>query len=97
MKYGDEIEVYRKVAAPDNAHLNKQEATMKKVLIAGATGYLGRYIIKEAKKQGYWVSALARKANKLDDLKDVIDEFCEAEITKQHTLNGICNGIETVI
>jgi putative NADH-flavin reductase len=38
---------------------------MKKVLIAGATRYLGRYLIKEAKKHDYWVSALAKKANKL--------------------------------
>ncbi len=70
---------------------------MKKVLIAGATGYLGRYLIKEAKKQGYWVSALARKAKKLDDLKDSIDEICEAEITKPNTLDGICDGIDAVI
>ena len=70
---------------------------MKKVLIAGATGYLGRYIIKEAKKQGYWVSALARQANKLDDFKDSIDEIREAEITKPYTLNGICDSIDTVI
>ena len=70
---------------------------MKKVLIAGATGYLGRYLIKEAKKQGYWVRALARKANKLDDLKDSIDEICEAEITKPNTLNGICDDIDDVI
>jgi len=70
---------------------------MKKVLIAGATGYLGRHLIQEAKKQGYWVRALARKANKLDDLKDSIDEICEAEITKPNTLNGICDDMETVI
>ena len=70
---------------------------MKKVLIAGATGYLGRYLIKEAKKQGYWVSALARKVKKLDDLKDSIDEICEAEITKPNTLKGICDGIDAVI
>jgi uncharacterized protein YbjT (DUF2867 family) len=70
---------------------------MKKVLIAGATGYLGRYLIQEAKKQGYWVSALARKADKLDDLKDSIDEICEAEITLPNTLNGICDGIDAVI
>ena len=70
---------------------------MKKVLIAGATGYLGRYLIKEAKKQGYWIRALARNANKFNDLKDSIDEICEAEITKPHTLNGICNGIDAVI
>lgn len=70
---------------------------MKKVLIAGATGYLGRYLIKEAKKQGYWVRALARKANKLDVLKDSINEICESEITKPNTLNGICDGIDAVI
>jgi uncharacterized protein YbjT (DUF2867 family) len=70
---------------------------MKKVLIAGATGYLGRYLIKEAKKQGYWVRALARKAKKLDDLKHSIDEICEAEITKPNALNGICDGIDAVI
>jgi uncharacterized protein YbjT (DUF2867 family) len=70
---------------------------MKKVLIAGATGYLGRYLIKEAKNQGYWVRALARKACKLDDLKDSMDEICEAEITKPNTLKGICDGIDDVI
>jgi nucleoside-diphosphate-sugar epimerase len=60
---------------------------LKKVLIAGATGYLGRYLIKEAKRQGYWVRTLARKANRLDDLHDSIDEICEAEITKPRALN----------
>jgi uncharacterized protein YbjT (DUF2867 family) len=70
---------------------------MKKILIAGATGYLGRYLIQEAKKRGYWVSALARKVNKLDDLKDSIDEIREAEITKANTLNGICDDIDAVI
>jgi len=70
---------------------------MKNVLIAGATGYLGRYLIQEAKKQNYWVSALARKANKLDDLKDFIDEICEAEITKPKPLNRICDNIDAVI
>jgi nucleoside-diphosphate-sugar epimerase len=32
---------------------------MKKVLVVGATGYLGQYIIKEFRKQGYWVRALS--------------------------------------
>ena len=38
---------------------------MKKVLVAGATGYLGRYLVQELKKQGYWVRALARNTNKI--------------------------------
>ena len=70
---------------------------MKKVLITGATGYLGRYLIQEAKIQGYWVRALARRANKLDDLKDSIDEIREAEITKPNTLKGICDDMDAVI
>ena len=40
---------------------------MQKVLVAGATGYLGRYLVKEFKKQKYWIRALARDANKLED------------------------------
>jgi len=34
---------------------------MKKVLVAGATGYLGRFVVQEFKKRGYWVRALARR------------------------------------
>jgi uncharacterized protein YbjT (DUF2867 family) len=70
---------------------------MKKVLVAGATGYLGRYLVKELKKQGYWVRALARNSNKLDDLKEYIDEVFEAEVTKPETLNRICDDIDVVI
>ena len=69
---------------------------MKKVLVAGATGYLGRYLVKELKRQDYRVRALARNANKLEDLKKCIDEVFEAEVTKPETLNGICDGIDVV-
>ena len=70
---------------------------MKKVLVAGATGYLGRYLIKELKKQGYWVRALARNSNKLEDLKDYIDEIFEAEVTQPDSLIGVCKDIDLVI
>jgi len=70
---------------------------MKKILIAGATGYLGRYLVKEAKNQNYWVRALARNSNKLDELKDSIDEVFEGEITNPVTLEGICNNVDVVI
>jgi len=70
---------------------------MKKVLVTGSTGYLGRYVIKELKKQGYWTRALARNSKKLDDLNEHIDEVFEAEVTKPETLNGICDGIDVVI
>ena len=31
---------------------------MKRVLVAGATGYLGRFVTREFKSRGYWVRAL---------------------------------------
>ena len=34
---------------------------MKKVLVAGATGYLGRYLVKELKKQGDRIHLLFKR------------------------------------
>lgn len=70
---------------------------MKKVLIAGATGYLGRYVVKELRKQGYWVRSLARNSNKLNDLTEYIDEVIEGEVIKPESLNRICDDIDFVI
>ena len=70
---------------------------MKKVLVAGATGYLGRYLVKKLSTQGYQVCALARSPERLDDLKDYTDEIVKAEITKPDTLRGICQNTDVVI
>lgn len=69
---------------------------MKKVLVAGATGYLGRYVIKELKKQGYWIRALARNPGKLENLKGSIDEIFIGEVTRPETLDKVCEGIDFV-
>jgi uncharacterized protein YbjT (DUF2867 family) len=69
---------------------------MKKVLAAGATGYLGRYVIKELKKQGYWIRALARNPGKLENLKRAIDEIFIGEVTRPETLDKVCQGINFV-
>ena len=70
---------------------------MKKVLIGGATGYLGHYLVTELKKRGYWIRALARDAERLSDLYEYIDDVFEGEVTKPESLTGICDGIDIVI
>ena len=70
---------------------------MNKVLVAGATGYLGRYLIQELKKQDYWVRVLARNTQKLDDLRNCFDEVFEAEVTKPDSLIGVGKDIDIVI
>jgi len=70
---------------------------MKKVLLAGATGYLGRYLVKALNAQGYQVRALARAPERLDNLKNHIDKIIKAEITQPDTLKGICKDTDVVI
>ena len=69
---------------------------MKKILIAGATGYLGRFAVQEFKKQGFWVRALARTPEKLDTLREYIDEPFIGEVTDKSSLSGICKNIDIV-
>jgi len=69
---------------------------MKRVLVAGATGYLGRYVVEEFKKQGFWVRALARNEKKLEKLNEYIDEKFTGEITDPNSLSGTCIEIDIV-
>ena len=69
---------------------------MKKVLVAGATGYLGRNVVKALKDRGYWVRALGRSKAKLDPIKEFADELFIGEVTDPGSLIGLCDGIDIV-
>ena len=69
---------------------------MKRALVAGATGYLGNFVVRELKSRGYFVRALARTPGKIDDLKEELDEIHIGEVTQPETLEGICNDIDVV-
>lgn len=68
----------------------------KKVLVAGSTGYLGRYVVKELKKQGYWVRALARSSDKLEKLGKYFDEEFIGEVTVPESIKDACDDIDVV-
>jgi uncharacterized protein YbjT (DUF2867 family) len=69
---------------------------MEKVLIAGATGYLGKCAIKAFKERGYYVRALARNVSKLDDVREYVDDVFEAQVTQPETLTGVCDNIDYI-
>ena len=77
---------------------------MKKVLVAGGTGYLGKYVIQEFHRQGFWVRALSRNEKKLAEVgpfaepavTNVIDEVFIGEVTRPETLAGLCEDIDIV-
>ncbi|MBT8081131.1 MAG: SDR family oxidoreductase [Gammaproteobacteria bacterium] len=69
---------------------------MKKVLVAGATGYLGQFVVKAFKAKGYWVRALGRSAAKLAPVEAYADELFIGEVTDVDSLTGVCDGIDIV-
>ena len=69
---------------------------MKKVLVAGATGYLGRFVVKAFKSRGYWVRALGRSADRLATIGEYADEVFVGEVTEPESLIGVCDGIDIV-
>lgn len=69
---------------------------MKKVLVAGATGYLGQFVVRALKEKGHWVRALGRSAEKLAPLEEYADELFIGEVTDPESLAGVCDGIDVV-
>jgi uncharacterized protein YbjT (DUF2867 family) len=69
---------------------------VKRVLVAGSTGYLGGFVCQELKARGHFVRALARSPEKLAPLRDSLDEVVEAEVTRPETLEHVCDGIDAV-
>ena len=77
---------------------------MKKVLVAGASGYLGKYVVAEFKKRGYWVRALVRNPKKLNvvgpylepAVGELVDDIFVGDVTKPESLRGICRDIDIV-
>jgi uncharacterized protein YbjT (DUF2867 family) len=68
----------------------------KKVLVAGGTGYLGRYVLHEFKSRGWFVRALARSPERLGELRGTLDETIKGEITDPTSIDGICKGMDVV-
>lgn len=68
----------------------------KRVLLAGATGYLGHYIAKQLSGENYETRVVLRNKKKFPFSSSEFD-IVEAEVTCPETLKGICEGVDTVI
>tara|TARA_R110002072_G_scaffold95197_27_gene209943 strand:- start:14660 stop:15520 length:861 start_codon:yes stop_codon:yes gene_type:complete len=67
------------------------------ILLAGATGYLGSYVLNALIDNQNQVLAIVRNPNKLKNNNENFLEVKQAEVTKPDTLRDICKGIDTVI
>jgi uncharacterized protein YbjT (DUF2867 family) len=75
------------------------------VVVAGATGYLGRHLVAAASDGGYRVRAIVRSRARAEQpgpfgapsLAGRVDEWCEGEITDPAFVRGVCRGARRVV
>ncbi|KAA3633384.1 MAG: SDR family NAD(P)-dependent oxidoreductase [Proteobacteria bacterium] len=70
---------------------------MRRILLAGSTGYLGRYVAKELRSRGFFCRAIARNPDKLEREGIEVDQLLEAELTDDVSIEGCCEGVDTVV
>lgn len=75
----------------------KADNLKTKVLLAGATGYLGRHIAKELELRNISTRILVRNTGKAKGLSSESATVIQAEVTKPETLKGLFSGVDTVI
>ena len=75
---------------------NPNPASQCRVLLAGATGYLGRFVMDELLCQGYSTRVVVRNPSRVIRTYPHLD-IRTGELTQADTLKGICEGIDVVI
>ena len=79
---------------------------MEKVLVTGATGFIGLHCIAQLLQQGYSVTGTVRSPNRIEEVKQAISEqqlstenlsFVEADLTKDEGWNEAVAGCDYVL
>ncbi len=70
---------------------------MKRILLAGSTGYLGGYIAKELQKRSCFFRTIVRNPKKLEKNDIKADELLRAELTDPDSIKECCKDINVVI
>jgi uncharacterized protein YbjT (DUF2867 family) len=70
---------------------------MQTVLVAGATGILGREVARVLHEKGHRVKTFTRNPARARALSRVADEIATGDATKPESLKGVLDGVEAVI
>lgn len=70
---------------------------MRKILLVGSTGNLGKKVGEELKQRGFEITAVVRNEAKAKDVNTFAHEVFIADVTNKNALQGICNGVDVVI
>lgn len=70
---------------------------MTEVFVAGATGYLGRHVVRALHAAGYGVRALVRDPERLGDLRALCSSIFVGEATRPETMRGAIGDARIVV
>ena len=70
---------------------------MKTVLVTGATGFLGKYVIEELAEHGYQVRAFGRNSKVGRSLENSSVSFFKGDLTKADDVLEACKGMDLVV
>lgn len=76
--------------------VTKKDMNKEKILLAGATGYLGGFVLTELIGSEYPTRVIVRNSSKLQNLSESV-EIINAELTNPESLVNCCEGVGTVI
>ncbi len=68
-----------------------------RILVAGSTGYLGRYVVRALHARGHRVRALVRDPERLGAARESVAEVFVGQATDDATLEGVAEGVDAVI
>lgn len=70
---------------------------MKKVLLFGGTGHLGRKIAASLQQKRHEITAVVRNKQREEVLAGIASHFIIADVTNPEQLSGICHGYDCVV
>ena len=70
---------------------------MKTVLVTGATGFLGKYVVDELVQHGYQVRAFGRNSKVGRSLENSSVSFFQGDLTKADDVLEACKGMDLVV
>ncbi|HKO46356.1 MAG TPA: NAD(P)H-binding protein [Polyangiaceae bacterium] len=68
-----------------------------KILVAGATGVVGREVALLLKQQGHIVRSISKDPGRAAGLRQVVDEVRLLDATVPANVQGVCQGLEMVV
>ena len=70
---------------------------MKTVLVTGATGFLGKYVVEELVDYGYLVRAFGRNRKTGHSLENSSVSCFQGDLTKTEDVTEACKGMDMVV